>query len=88
MDVQIYSIGIQPSRFVLARITAPVFLVLARNDKLFDVSGADDEKLLFAGSNDVSVHIVEDAGHVFPLQENAPQTAVVIGDWLDAHMPH
>lgn len=82
---EIFSIGAQPSRHVMAAITAPVLLVLAEKDALFPASGADAEMLQFAGTADKALYVVPAAGHSFMLHPNAPQTNEAIADWLDLH---
>lgn len=79
---EIYSIGPQPSKLVMALITAPTLLVLAEKDLLFPIDYADLEFSLFHSASDRDLLIVPDAGHSFMLHTNAPATNDAIGDWL------
>lgn len=83
---EILSIGMQPSRYVLAAIDVPVLLVLAEHDLLFPVERAPEALALFASSPDASTVIVPDAGHSFMLHENAAATTDAMIDWLGARM--
>jgi len=82
---EVFSIGSQPSRFLLASIKMPVLLVLAENDALFPASFGAQELTWFAPTTDVSLLVAPQAGHVFMLQRNASATNSKIADWLDAH---
>ncbi|WP_372518231.1 alpha/beta hydrolase [Polyangium jinanense] len=89
---EILTISSQPSRLIMATITAPVLLVLAEQDILFppDVLGVpvgELELALFALSGDKELYVVPDAGHSFMLHPNAPETNAVIVDWLSARIP-
>lgn len=81
---EILSISFQPSRFVLPFVRNPVLLVLAEKDELFPARFGENELLHFAGSSDVTLHVVPGAGHTFILHTNAPATNDAIADWLDA----
>lgn len=82
---EIFSIGSQPSRWVMPSIRVPVLLVLGEKDTLFPGSFGANEMLHFAGATDKTLQVVPDAGHVFMLQQNAPVANAGIADWLDAH---
>lgn len=81
---EIFTIGPQPSRYVMHRITAPTLLVLAEHDILFEVSNAPLEAALFVGVEDLTTMIVPNAGHTFMLHRNAPATQAAMIAWLDA----
>lgn len=83
---EIYSIGPQPSRYVIATIDVPVLLVLAEDDLLFPVEYADLAAGMFLGSDDVTTHVVPTAGHSFMLHPNAPETNEVLVRWLEDRM--
>jgi pimeloyl-ACP methyl ester carboxylesterase len=81
---EVFTIGPQPSRYVMHRITAPTLLVLAEHDILFEVSFAELEEAMFASVEDMTTMIVPDAGHSFMLHENADDTNQRMIDWLEA----
>jgi len=88
---EVFSIGIQPSRFVLWRITVPVLVVLGEHDALFPGRFGPNEMKLFLGAKDKTLRIAQNAGHAMMLQRNAPSTNTKIANWLDAHqgkLPH
>lgn len=80
---EIFSIGKQPSRFVLPLITEPVLLVLAENDVLFPGSHGQNELQHFVSASDRTLAVIPDAGHTFMLHTNAPESNELIADWLD-----
>ncbi|MEX2459469.1 MAG: alpha/beta hydrolase [Actinomycetota bacterium] len=84
---EIFSIGSQPSRFLLPLITVPVLLVLAENDTLFPASFGDEELLWFQGTDDLELLVVPRAGHTFMLHRGAGATNARIAGWLDARFP-
>jgi pimeloyl-ACP methyl ester carboxylesterase len=81
---EVFSIGMQPSRFVLPLIRIPVLLVLAEKDELFPARFGPNELRHFVLALDKTLHVVPGAGHTFILHTNAPATNDAIGDWLDA----
>jgi len=81
---EVFSIGLQPSRFLLPTIAKPVLVMLAENDTLFPGSFGESEMQFFAGTTDKTLEIVPDAGHVFMLQRNAAMGNALIADWLAA----
>lgn len=81
---QVFSIGAQPSGKVMAKITAPVLLLLAEKDLLFPVEFGDQELALFASAEDKTKMVAPGAGHSFMLHPNAPDTNAQIADWLGA----
>lgn len=82
---EVFSIGSQPSRLLLATIRKPVLVVLAAQDELFPGSYGKDEMLLFAHATDKTLHVIPNAGHAFMLQRNAAVGQTLIANWLDAH---
>jgi pimeloyl-ACP methyl ester carboxylesterase len=82
---EIQTIGKQPSRYVMANVTVPVFLQLADSDRLFEAQYATEEALLFARSPEVDVDLVPDAGHTFMLHHSGPAAAGRMAEWLVAH---
>jgi pimeloyl-ACP methyl ester carboxylesterase len=81
---EIFSIGSQPSRWVIGTIAIPTLLVLADHDALFPAQFGPDEMLLFAGSSDKTLLVAPNNGHSFMLERNAQVTDSAIADWLDA----
>lgn len=81
---EIYSIGSQPSRFVVGLVRIPVLLVLAEHDELFPGSFGESELQWFAGTDDLTLEVIPDAGHSFMLHRNAPVANDTIADWLEA----
>ncbi|HEX9713672.1 MAG TPA: alpha/beta fold hydrolase [Actinomycetota bacterium] len=81
---EIFSISMQPSRWVMGLIDVPVLLILAENDALFVASAGEAELALFSGTDDATLHVVPNAGHTFVLHPNAPEATDVVADWLDA----
>lgn len=82
---EVFSIGKQPSRFVLPSISKPVLLVLAEMDELFPGYFGESEMLHFAGTSDKTLKIVPNAGHTFMLHLNAAVGNGMVADWLDLH---
>ena len=82
---EVFSIGPQPSRWVIGTIQKPVLLVLADKDTLFPARFGQDEMALFTLAQDKSLIVAPNDGHVFMLQRNAQVTDSAIADWLDAH---
>ncbi len=81
---EIFSISLQPSRFLLPLVQVPVMLVLAEDDELFPARFGQSELLHFALASDKTLYVVPGAGHAFMLHTNAPATNDAIADWLDA----
>jgi pimeloyl-ACP methyl ester carboxylesterase len=74
---EIFSIGMQPSRYVIPLVRVPVLVVLAEKDVLFPASNGPK-----------TLHVVPGAGHTFMLHTNAPATNDAVADWLDARTDH
>lgn len=79
---EVFSIGLQPSRFVLPLVKIPVLLVLADHDALFPASFGPNEMLWFQGTADKTLLVAPNDGHAFMLHRNAPVTNTRIADWL------
>jgi pimeloyl-ACP methyl ester carboxylesterase len=79
---EIFSIGKQPSRFVVGNIKVPVFLQFGENDRLFEAEYAQQHAQEFRSSPSVTVDIVPDAGHTFMLTKNGPAGIDHIVNWL------
>ena len=79
---EIFSIGKQPSRFVVGTINVPVFLQFGDSDRLFEVQYAQMHAQEFRSSPSVTVDIVKDAGHTFMLTANGPAGIDHMVDWL------
>ncbi len=79
---EIFSIGKQPSRLVVSRINAPVFLQFGDGDRLFEVEHAQTHAGEFSGSRSVTVDVVADAGHTFMLTRNGLAGTERMVAWL------
>lgn len=79
---EIFSIGQQPSRFVVGNIKVPVFLQFGDSDRLFEVQYAQMHAQEFRSSPSVTVDIVKDAGHTFMLTKNGVAGTDRLVDWL------
>ncbi len=79
---EIFSIGKQPSRFVVGNIKVPVFLQFGEDDRLFEVEYAKQHAAEFRSSPSVTVDIVPDAGHTFMLTKNGPAGIDHMVNWL------
>jgi pimeloyl-ACP methyl ester carboxylesterase len=79
---EIFSIGKQPSRFVVGNIKVPVFLQFGDSDKLFEVEYAKMHAEEFRQSPSVTVDIVPDAGHTFMLTKNGIAGTDRLVNWL------
>lgn len=84
---EVYSIGKQPSRYVVARIDVPVFLQFGDSDRLFPVEFAAQEAALFASAPEVTVDVVEAAGHSFMLHPTGPAGSARLAAWVAARFP-
>lgn len=84
---EVYSIGPQPSRYLVPLITEPTLLLLAEKDLLFPVENGEQDLLLFALASDKSLHVVPEAGHSFMLHPNAPATNAAVAAWLAPRIP-
>lgn len=62
----------------LTQITCPALVVASRNDQMRSL--AESEKLAL-GLPSARLHIIEDCGHMSPL-EKAPELITVLDDWL------
>lgn len=82
---EVFSIGSQPSRWVIGLIQIPTLLVLADHDALFPARFGANEMRLFLAATDKTLLVAPNDGHSFMLQRNAPVTNAAIADWLDAH---
>jgi len=84
-SAEIFSMGPQFSRFLLATITIPVLVVLGDKDELFPGAQGPNEMLWFAGTSDKTLIRLPNDGHAFMLQKDAPVAFAKIAGWLDAH---
>ena len=82
---EVFSIGSQPSRWVIGAIQKPVLVVLGDKDTLFPARFGQSELSLFALASDKTLLVAPNDGHAFMLQRNAPVTNTAIANWLDAH---
>ena len=84
-SAEIFSMGPQPSRFLLPLITIPVLVVLGDKDALFPGAQGPNEMLWFAGTSDKTLIRLPNDGHAFMLQKDAPAANAAIARWLAAH---
>ncbi|MHB8513471.1 MAG: alpha/beta hydrolase [Actinomycetota bacterium] len=82
---EIFSIGLQPSRFLLPLINKPVLVLLGGMDTLFPASFGPSEMQWFQGTTDKTLDVAPNDGHVFMLHKDAQAADAMIGNWLDAH---
>ena len=79
---EIFSIGKQPSRFMVGSIAVPVFLQFGDSDRLFEVEYAKMHADEFRSAKSVTVDIVPDAGHTFMLTKNGIAGSQRMAQWL------
>jgi len=82
---EVFSIGSQPSRWVIGTIQIPTLLVLADKDALFPAHFGANEMNLFLAASDKTLQVAPNSGHAFMLDRNAGVANAGIADWLDAH---
>ena len=69
----------------LSRVTIPVLLVCGRDDGTTPEFACPFFKRRYAGSRDVSLSFIRNAGHAFPLERSAPAFRRRVSSWLNAH---
>jgi pimeloyl-ACP methyl ester carboxylesterase len=79
---EIFSIGKQPSRFVMGNVKVPVFLQFGDSDRLFELQYAQMHAGEFFNSPSVTVDVVKDAGHTFMLTKNGLAGTDKMVEWL------
>ena len=82
---EIWSIGMQPSHFIMEKIRMPVLLVLGDKDALFPGTKGATELPLFVSAKDKTLVRLPKDGHVFFLQLDAAAARNAIAGWLDRH---
>jgi pimeloyl-ACP methyl ester carboxylesterase len=82
---EVFSIGSQPSRWVIGLIQIPTLLVLADKDELFPARFGASDLSLFLAASDKTLLVAPNDGHAFMLERNAQVTNTAIANWLDAH---
>jgi len=82
---EVFSIGSQPSRWLIGTIQKPVLLVLGAKDTLFPGKFGQSELALFVLAQDKKLIVAPNDGHAFMLQRDAQVTDSAIADWLDSH---
>jgi pimeloyl-ACP methyl ester carboxylesterase len=70
----------EPAQY--AQITTPVLMMFGRQDKVFPSPAGERHRALFTGSNDVTLHEIDPAGHTLMLQRTAPEVRAKLSDWL------
>jgi pimeloyl-ACP methyl ester carboxylesterase len=81
---EILSIGKQPSRLVVGRITVPVFLQFGEKDRLFEIEYSKMHADEFRSSPSVTVDVVPGAGHTFMLTEAGRAGTERLTKWLQS----
>jgi pimeloyl-ACP methyl ester carboxylesterase len=69
-------------QLLVPTISVPVLLAYGDRDLFFGPAAAVAQKARFAGSNDVSLGIVPDSGHLVMLQRTAPVFKAMMDAWL------
>jgi pimeloyl-ACP methyl ester carboxylesterase len=59
-------------------------MIFGKQDALFPPPAAQNHRTLFTGSNDVTLHEIDGAGHTLMLQRTAPEFRRKLSDWLSA----
>ena len=78
---EILTIGKQPSRYAVGKVTVPVFLQFATEDRLFEPQYAQLHASEFVSSPSVTVDLVP-GGHTYMLQPSGRQATEHIVNWL------
>lgn len=81
---EIRSIGNQPSKFFVNRITAPTVILVAEEDRIFDARGAESELRLWASAKDISNMHYSGIGHGVEFHRNGDQVTQDVANWLKA----
>jgi pimeloyl-ACP methyl ester carboxylesterase len=81
---EVFSSGIQPSRFVIPLIQIPTLLVLGAKDEIFPGHFGSSELGLFLLAKDKTLVVAPNDGHAMMLQKDAPVTFTAIANWLDS----
>lgn len=68
----------------LDTVTVPVLLVSGADDALFPPEAVEEQAGHFSGSDDVSVEVLANTGHVLTLERTAPAFRGLVNDWLEA----
>lgn len=79
---EVFSIGKQPSRYVVAAIDVPVFLQFGDSDRLFEADFIDEEAALFVSAPSLAVDVVEGSGHTFMLHPEGIAGSQRLAQWL------
>jgi pimeloyl-ACP methyl ester carboxylesterase len=69
---------------LIPTITVPVLLVYGEKDALFTVQGGERQRLLYAGSSDVTFVSLPNTGHALTLEQTAPLLRAEVSNWLGA----
>ncbi|HEX8744861.1 MAG TPA: alpha/beta hydrolase [Thermoleophilaceae bacterium] len=64
------------------QITTPVIMIFGRQDQLFPPPAGERHRTFFTGSDDVTFHEIDQAGHTLMLQRSAPEFRQKLSDWL------
>jgi pimeloyl-ACP methyl ester carboxylesterase len=78
---EILTIGKQPSRYAVEKVSVPVFLQFAKDDLLFEPQYAQLHASEFVSSPSVTVDMVP-GGHTYMLHPSGPEATDHIIDWL------
>src|SRR5207249_4659499 len=69
----------------LNEITVPVLILVTDQDFAFSKEGLERERTFFAGSSDVSSHVMANTPHFWMWGLTAPQGRAMESDWLCRH---
>lgn len=83
---EIQTMGTQASRYVTARISVPLFLQLATEDRLFPATDGPQELALYPAAKNPTLDVVPAAGHTFMLHPSGRPAADRLVTWLRANV--
>lgn len=68
----------------LPTVTVPVLIIDGDHDSVYLREGIEAQALHYRGSDNVTVEIIKDAGHIFFIERKGPESRAVISRWLKA----
>jgi pimeloyl-ACP methyl ester carboxylesterase len=83
---EIQTMGAQASRYVTTRISVPLFLQLASEDRLFPAADGPQELALYPAAKNPTLDVVPAAGHTFMLHPSGRPAADRLVTWLLANV--
>lgn len=77
------TVGVDNLQLLLRQVRVPVLLVNGLDDKFFrQPAGANFQKRLYSGSDDVTSELIDGAGQALALETKAPEFRGVMHNWL------